>query len=193
MIWNSIAITINLVVLITYFIFIPITLASDGKFTAGYFLTIKTIAFLLSSTAILGHFYIVKFAMIEDDAPRITLILCIWVAFNLLFENQQGLFFGEMYGSKNIIKMSLSLFFIFSTTCFYLILCPISQVIKGLNEKKERRAIMKAFRESNSLKGGVAEAHTSFPSQIDSRLMDNISDEEDEMATQGRLSILDKE
>jgi hypothetical protein len=89
--------------------------------------------------------------------------------------------------------MSLSLFFIFSTTCFYLILCPISQVIKGLNEKKERRAIMKAFRESNSLKGGVAEAHTSFPSQIDSRLMDNISDEEDEMATQGRLSILDKE
>jgi len=125
-IWNSIAITINLVVPITFFIFIPITLASDGKFTAGYFLTIKTIAFLLSSTAILGHFYIVKFAMIEDDAPRITLILCIWVAFNLLFENQEGLFFSEMIGSKNIIKMSLSLFFIFSTTCFYLILCPIS-------------------------------------------------------------------
>ena len=86
-IWNSIAITINLVVLITYFIFIPITLASDENLFAGYFFTIKTIAFLLSSTAILGHFFIVKFAMIEDDAPRITLILCIWVAFNLLFEN----------------------------------------------------------------------------------------------------------
>ena len=39
-IWNSIAITINLVVLITFFIFIPITMASDGKFTAGYFFTI---------------------------------------------------------------------------------------------------------------------------------------------------------
>ena len=87
MIWNSIAITINLVVLITYFIFIPITQASDGKFKAGYFFTIKTIAFLLSTTAILGHFFIVKFALIEDDASRVTLILCIWVAFNLLFEN----------------------------------------------------------------------------------------------------------
>jgi Kef-type K+ transport system membrane component KefB len=86
-IWNSIAITINLVVLITYFIFIPITQASDGKFKAGYFFTIKTIAFLLSTTAILGHFFIVKFALIEDDASRVTLILCIWVAFNLLFEN----------------------------------------------------------------------------------------------------------
>ena len=89
-----------------------------------------------------------------------------------------------MNGSKNIIKMSLSLFFIFSTTCFYLILCPISQAIKGLNEKKERRAIIKAFRESNSLKSGATDAqNTSFPSQIDSRLMDNISDEDDEMAS----------
>ena len=192
MIWNSIAITINLVVLITYFIFIPITLASDGKLKLGYFLTIKTIAFLLSSTAILGHFFIVKFALIEDDAPRITLILSIWVAFNLLFENQKGIFFAEMNGSKNIIKMSLSIFFIFSTTCFYLILCPISQAIKNVNEKKERKDIMKTFRESNSLKGGVADAHTSFPSQIDSQLMDNISDEEGEMATHTRASILDK-
>lgn len=121
--------------------------------------------------------------MIEDDAPRITLILCIWVAFNLLFENQQGLFFSEMVGSKNIIKMSLSLFFIFSTTCFYLILCPISQTIKGLNEKQERRAIVKAYRESNLLKAGETDAHRSLPSQIDSRLLDNTSDEYDEMTT----------
>ena len=98
-----------------------------------------------------------------------------------------------MIGSKNIIRMSLSFFFIFSTTCFYLILCPISQMIKGLNEKQERRAIMKAFRESNSLKGGATDVHTSFPSQIDSRLMDNTTEEYDEMATQGRVSIIVKE
>ena len=98
-----------------------------------------------------------------------------------------------MNGSKNIIKMSLSLFFIFSTTCFYLVLCPISQAIKDLNERKLRREITRAFRESNSLKGGVAEAHASFTSQIDSLLLDKISDEEDEMATQGRVSVPDKE
>jgi hypothetical protein len=134
-IWNSIAITINLVVLVTYFIFIPITLASDGKFTAGYLFTIKSIAFLLSSIAILGHFFIVKFAMIEDDAPRITLILCIWVTFNRIFENQKGLLFGELNDSKNIIKMSVSLFFIFSNLVLpdYL---PDLSTDKDFNEKK---------------------------------------------------------
>lgn len=37
LIWNSIAITINIVVLLMYFVFIPITKASDGTMTVEYF------------------------------------------------------------------------------------------------------------------------------------------------------------
>jgi len=152
-IWNSIAITVNLMGLSIFFIFIPITLASDGKMTFDYFLTFKTIAFLLSTTAILGHFFFVKFAMIEDDAMRITLTLAVWAGFNLFFEDQNGIFFSELIGSKNIIKMSLSIFVIFATTCFYLILCPISQRIKGLDEKKLRRVIIKEFKKAAAANG----------------------------------------
>jgi hypothetical protein len=133
---NSIAITINLSVLLIFFVFVPITLASDGKMTWDYFWTSKTIAFILSTIAILGHFFFASFVMIEDDYTYITGIHYIWIAVNLFFEDSKGVLFSELNGTKNVIKMSLAVFVVISTTCFYQILCPISQRIKGLDEKR---------------------------------------------------------
>ncbi len=136
---NSIAITINLLVLLIFFVFIPITLLSDDKMSWEYFWTSKTFAFILSTIAIVGHFLFVKFPMIEDDTPRIVIILCIWAAFNLFFEESKGVLFRELKGSKNIIKMSLSIFVIISTVCFYQILSALSLKIKKIDINKARK------------------------------------------------------
>ena len=53
---NAISITINSSVMLIYFIFIPITLASDGKMSSGYFANWKTLAFLLSFGAVIANF-----------------------------------------------------------------------------------------------------------------------------------------
>jgi hypothetical protein len=40
LIWNEIAITLNVLVVSLFFVLIPITLAFDGKMTFGYYLTV---------------------------------------------------------------------------------------------------------------------------------------------------------
>jgi len=145
LIWNSIAITINIIVVLIYFLFVPITKASDGTMNFDYFLQIKTLALFISSLVTIAHFFITKFAMLETDCKWIVLTLTIWAMINLSVESQNGLFFSELQGSKNIIKVSLSAFAITSTSCLYLVLCQLSQKIKKVDEKEQRTKIMKTF------------------------------------------------
>jgi hypothetical protein len=109
-----------------FYVFIPITQASAGKFTFNYFMTLKTLAFLLSCCAILAHFFLVRFALIESDSKYIVILLSIWIVFNLVFENQEGVYFAELKGSRNTIKISLSVFIIGVITVMYLVMCPFS-------------------------------------------------------------------
>lgn len=125
LIWNSLAITINTVVALIYFFFIPIVLASDGKMALSYFLNFKTIAFLLTYLVVLCHFFLTDFILLEKDYKWIIVTLSLWAMFNLTTE-VDGLFFREMKGAKNIIKISLASFFIISTTCLYFVLTQVS-------------------------------------------------------------------
>lgn len=134
LIWNSIAITINIVVILTYFIFIPITKASDGTLSFDYFQHYKTLSFFLTMAVIIAHFFMSKFAMLETDCKWIITLLTFWAMINLSVEFSTGLFFAELKGSKNIIKVSLAAFMIAATACLYLLLCTVSQRIKGISE-----------------------------------------------------------
>jgi hypothetical protein len=143
-IWNSLAITINTVVVLIYFFFIPIVLASDGLMTVSYFLNFKTLAFLFSYSAILAHFFVSDFIMLEKDYKWLIITLSLWAMFNLTTE-VDGLFFREMKGAKNIIKISLAGFFIVSTTCLYFVLTALSQWIKKVSERQEIKKILKKY------------------------------------------------
>lgn len=134
LIWNSITITINIMVVVVYFIFIPITLASDGKMTFTYYLNFNTLAFILSFTAVILHFIFVKFAMLERDYKWISISLCMWALANITVE-VDSLLFSELKGAKNLIKIALSAFVTVATTCMYIVLCELSQSIKGIKEK----------------------------------------------------------
>jgi hypothetical protein len=125
LVWNSIALTINNAVVVIYFLFIPITLFSDGKMSWAYFLRLKTLAFLLSYISINTHFYLVNFILLETDYKWIIASLGLWAFANLTVE-ADGLFFSEMTGAKNIVKVSLSAFFILASICFYFVLCRYS-------------------------------------------------------------------
>lgn len=155
LIWNSISITLNISVVLIYFLFIPITLMSDGTMTFGYFLNLKTLAFLFSCGAILAHFFIVKFALLERDYIYILLTFCVWTIANLCFENRNGLFFREVKGSKNIIKISLASFIAAATTCMYLVLCNLSQMLKKVHEKHTLKNLIKSHRRAHH---GTAES-----------------------------------
>lgn len=141
-IWNSLAITINTVVVLIYFFFIPIVLASDGLMTVSYFFNFKTLAFLFSYGAILAHFLVIEFIMLEKDYKWIIITLSLWAMFNLTTE-VDGLFFREMKGAKNIIKISLAGFFIVSSTSLYFVLTAVSQWVKKVSERQEIRKILK--------------------------------------------------
>jgi hypothetical protein len=127
-----------------YFFFIPIVLASDGLMTLSYFGNWKTFGFLLSFFAVISHFMVTDFIMLEKDYRWIVITLCLWAMFNLTTE-VDGLFFREMKGSKNIIKISLASFFIVSTTCLFFVLTQLSQFIKKVSERQEIRKILKEY------------------------------------------------
>jgi hypothetical protein len=103
LIFNSIAITINIVVFLLFFILIPITKASDDTMTFDYYLKFKSIAFLFSLAVTLAHFHISHFALLEGDYKWIVGILIFWSMINLSVEVSTGLFFAELNGTKNII------------------------------------------------------------------------------------------
>ena len=106
----------------------------------------KTPAFLLSFTAILAHFFLVNFILLERDYKWIMAVLSGWVLANLATE-VDGLFFSQMQGAKNSVKISLAAFFIVATTCLYFVLSKVSQSIKGIREKHERKRILRDLKE----------------------------------------------
>ena len=60
--------------------------------------------------------------MLERDYKWIVMTLCVWAMANLTVE-MDGLFFNEMKGAKNIIKISLAGFLIVAATCMYFVIC----------------------------------------------------------------------
>lgn len=62
---------------------------------------------------------------------------------NLLIENR-GLVFRDLIGESLVIKVFIASFFILANTCFYYILCIVSQYIKGMKEKHEKQKIFEA-------------------------------------------------
>jgi hypothetical protein len=143
-IWNSLAITINCVVVMVYFFFIPIVLASDGLMTVSYFIDFKTLAFMLTFAVVVLHFLVIDFVMLERDYSWVIISLSLWAIFNLSTESD-GLFFREMKGSKNIIKLSLAAFFILSTTCLYFTLVSFTQWFKQVSERKEFKKVLRKY------------------------------------------------
>ena len=150
-IWNSIGITINIAVFLIYFVFIPITKLSDNTFNFEYFFKLKSIAIFLSMCVTLFHFFISKFVMLETDCRYVVMILSFWALVNLTVEFSNGLFFSELKGSKNIIKVSLSVFLISATSVMYLVLCQLSQMIKKVNEKDQRNEVINLYRKKGGL------------------------------------------
>ena len=64
--------------------------------------------------------------MLETDSTYITILLIFWAMINLSVEYSTGLFFAELKGTKNIIKVSLAAFMIAATACLYLLICTLS-------------------------------------------------------------------
>ncbi len=121
-IMNSVALTLNTIVMILQFLFIPITMISDGLLTFEYFLKYKTISFILSFGAILTHFVFIRFTMIKKDYQWIIATLGIWGFFNLTADSD-GLFFSQMNGAKNLVKIAMAIYFIMASTCLFFVLC----------------------------------------------------------------------
>lgn len=128
--------------MIVYFVLVPITLSAEQKFNSSYFASMKTPGFLLSFVAIIAHFFISNFIMIERDYKWIIVILSIWAVLNLTVETD-GLLFNLMKGTNNVIKISMAAFFILAVTCLFTVLTELSQMIKGTTERKELRKIYK--------------------------------------------------
>jgi len=95
----------------------------------------------------LAHFFVSRFAMLETDLTYITTLLIFWAMINLSVENSTGLFFSELKGTKNIIKVSLAAFMIATTACLYVLICTISQHVKGICEEEQRNKAIKVFNE----------------------------------------------
>jgi hypothetical protein len=85
--------------------------------------------------------------MLETDSTYITILLIFWAMINLSVEYSTGLFFAELKGTKNIIKVSLAAFMIAATACLYLLICTLSQHVKGMNEEDQRNKAIKLFNE----------------------------------------------
>lgn len=151
LIWNSIAITINIVVMLIYFVFIPITKGSDGTMSFEYYQQYKTLALFMTLAVTIAHFFLSKFAMLETDCKWIITLLTFWAMVNLSVEYSTGLFFAELKGTKNIIKVSLAAFMIAATACLYLLICTVSQYIKGVNEEEQRNEAIKVYNETGRL------------------------------------------
>lgn len=89
--------------------------------------------------------------MLETDWKWIITLLIFWAMINLSVEYSTGLFFAELKGTKNIIKVSLAAFMIASTACLYLLICAVSQHIKGINEEDQRDRAIKVYNEKGRL------------------------------------------
>ena len=76
--------------------------------------------------------------MLQTDSKYIITLLIFWAMINLSVENSTGLFFAELKGTKNIIKVSLAAFMIATTACLYLLICEVSQYVKGIKEEEQR-------------------------------------------------------
>ena len=143
--------------MLIYFIFIPITKLSDGTMTIDYFSQYKTLALFLTLAVTIAHFFISKFAMLETDSKWIITLLIFWAMINLSVEYSTGLFFAELKGTKNIIKVSLAAFMIGATACLYLLICTLSQHIKGINEEEQRNTAIKVYNEKGRLESDSEE------------------------------------
>lgn len=116
--------------------------------TFDYFVNPKTIAYLLSFVAIMTHAVFVKFIMVKKDFKWIIMTLVVWAIFNLTVESD-GLFFNQMKGAKNIIKISLAAYFILASTCMYFVLCSISQYYHKVQEKNETKSLLREYGRAN--------------------------------------------
>lgn len=74
--------------------------------------------------------------------------LVVWAIFNLTVESD-GLFFNQMKGAKNIIKISLAAYFILASTCMYFVLCSISQYYHKVQEKNETKSLLREYGRAN--------------------------------------------
>jgi hypothetical protein len=101
----------------------------------------NSMAYLIALFVVLFHFYSTKFALLDQDWKYIVLVLAVWTGMNLLFKSN-GLVFRDIKSDALIIKVFLASFFILATTCFYYILCILSQWIKGIKEKHEKEALL---------------------------------------------------
>lgn len=139
--------------------------------TFSYFGNFKTFGYLLSCSAIIVHFAFTQFIMLEKDYKWVVTILSLWSFANLTTETD-GLFFKEMAGAKNIVKVTLAAFFVISTTCLYFWLCQGSQLIKDVYEKQEKRKILKQY--------GRAEYNSDEEDQDDSETQDSSASEKED-------------
>ena len=106
--------------------------------TFGYYMQYKTITLLLTLIVTIAHFSVSKFAMLKTDWKYIFCYLIFWVVINLSMENNStGLFFAELKGTKNIIKVSLAGFMIAATYYLHDFICANSQRIKGYKDEIE--------------------------------------------------------
>lgn len=138
------SLTINSAVVLVDFLFIPITLLTDGLLTFGYFFTLHSLAYLLSFGAIVTHFVFIRFTMVKKEYMWVIVTLGLWAFLNLTGE-QTGIFFREMNGAKNLVKIALAMYFIMASTCLYFVLCWLSQKYHKVHERKTVKILIKKY------------------------------------------------
>lgn len=138
------SLTINSAVVLVDFLFIPITLLTDGLLTFDYFLSWHHLAYVLSFGAVVTHFVFIRFTMVKKDYLWIIVTLGVWAFLNLTGE-QSGIFFKEMNGAKNLVKIALAMYFIMASTCLYFVLCWLSQKYHNVRERKTIKLLIKKY------------------------------------------------
>ena len=138
------SLTINTAVVLVNFFFIPITLLTDGLLSFSYFFNLHSFAYLLSFGAIVTHFVFIRFTMVKKEYLWVIVTLGVWAFLNLTGE-QSGVFFKEMNGAKNLVKIALAMYFIMATTCLYFVLCWLSQKYHNVRERKTVKVLLKKY------------------------------------------------
>jgi hypothetical protein len=134
---NEIAIFLNVMCSLMYFVFQPIVQGSKG-FEANVKDSIfNSIAYFVALFAVLFHFACSRFALLDQDSKYVLYTLVFWTAANLLLKGN-GIFFKDIKDDSLPIKVFLACFAMLASMCFYFLLTVSSQFIKGYKEKHEK-------------------------------------------------------
>lgn len=98
---------------------------------------LNAIAYFVSLFAVIFHFAVSKFVLLDQDWKYLFYVQFLWALINVVIPGK-GLLFRDLTNEPLLIKLFIASFYILANSCFYYLLSVTSQFIKGVKEKHEK-------------------------------------------------------